>query len=271
MKMTFLWSLPNFKTGQETEIVVRGHACSNGKPFPVFRSVQPIVVTVAALGHTHAGMPNGEIHPEHEDDATIDKSLPTRFQNPQSKVASWCKQRKKMDNPDTYKPPGVSEVLMVKPFRSRGKQRLLESNDASFSSLELLEGLTSNVFVIYTDGTLRTAQEGVLLGYVRQLVLESAGKCGLKVDTAQPICLQDALDGQWTEVFITSSSRLIWPVSRVLLPSGEEAHNGQKDCEIDGFSEFWADPVLTVPGVPYSTPQWQCILDVILNDAGYWR
>ena len=102
---------------------------------------------------------------------------------------------------------------------------------------------------------------------------ESAKKCGLKVDTTKPICLQDAIDGEWSEVFITSSSRLIWPVSRILLPSSEaEACNidGNK-CEIDGFSEFWRDPVLTGPGVRLSAPRWQELLEQILHSAGYKR
>ena len=270
VKLTLLWSLPkdNAKLNAgASEIAVRGHACSSSNPLPVFRSVQPIVVTVAALRHSHEGA-----HTRHhsDDDAVIDTSLPTRFQNPQSKVASWCKQRKKMDNPKTYKPPGVSEVLMVRPNSKLGPTPSL-GTDTHFSSLELLEGLSSNVFVIYKDGTLRTAREGVLYGYVRHLVLQSAEKCGLTVDTNKPISLQDAVDDNWSEVFITSSSRLIWPVSRILLPSGEEPHNGMKQCEIDGFSEFWSDTVLTNTGVISKTPRWQDILDDILRNEGYAR
>ena len=279
IKLTLLWSLPRDitvtnKKPSETSaaIVVRGHACSTGKPVPVFRSVKPIVVTLAALGHD-----GDHAQPSNSDDVNIDENLPTRFQNPQSKVASWCKQRKKMDNPETYKPPGVSEVLMMRPTPTTTDQIMDDSatGGTQFSSLELLEGLSSNVCVIYKDGTLRTAEEGVLFGYVRHLVLESAERCGLKVDTTTPISMQDALDGKWSEVFITSSSRLIWPISRILLPTSEtgecrKPNSSQEECDIEGFSEFWRDPVLTSP-VPISTPQWQDLLEEILRSAGYKR
>lgn len=279
LKLTLLWSLPkgnNPVDADATEtsmssIVVRGHACSSGTSLPVFRSIEPIVVTVAALGHE-----DDQLQETKSDDVNTDTNLPTRFQNPQSKVASWCKQRKKMDNPETYKPPGVSEVLMVRPAAEATVALLDKNGGTRYSSLELLEGLSSNVCVIYKDGTLRTPEEGILFGYVRHLVLESAARCGLKVDTSSPITMQDAIDGKWSEVFITSSSRLIWPISRILLPSSEDEHclneqSNEKVCEIGGFFEFWSDPGLTGPGVPVSTPQWQELLETILHSAGYTR
>ena len=151
-----------------------------------------------------------------------------------------------------------------------------EHNGTPLSSLELLEGLSSNLFVIYKDGTLRTAQEGVLNGYVRHLVLEAAPNCGLRVDTTKPITLQDAVDGKWSEAFITSSSRLIWPISRILLPASEDESCDNSDhidneCEIAGFKEFWCDPALTKPGISVATPQWQDLLDTILHSEGYKR
>ena len=278
IKLTLLWSLPKNITVANKEfseasadIVVRGHACSTGKPVPVFRSVKPIVVTLAAIGHD-----GDHVQPSNSDGVKIDENLPTRFQNPQSKVASWCKQRKKMDNPETYKPPGVAEVLMMRPTTTTtGQIDDIAIRGSQFSSLELLEGLSSNVCVIYKDGTLRTAEEGVLFGYVRHLVLESAERCGLKVDTTTPISMQDALDGKWSEVFITSSSRLIWPISRILLPTSHDeayrkSNSSQEECDIEGFTEFWRDPVLTSL-VPVSTPQWQELLEDILRNAGYKR
>ncbi|CAB9499817.1 Aminotransferase class IV [Seminavis robusta] len=239
LKLTLLWSIPKTtrQQQQESSIVVRGHACSNGKLDSVFQPVQPIVVTGAILKQQN-----------HDVDKDL---LPTRFQNPQSKVASWCKQRKKMDNPETYKPPGVSEVLMLK-----------QNND---DSLELLEGLSSNVFVVYKDGTLRTAHKGVLFGYVRHLVLQFADKCNLQVDTTSAT-LQDAVDGKWSEVFITSSSRLIYPISRILLLKKVDDGSG-------GFEEFWRDPRLTATNdegaLSPPLPKWQELLEEILRSAGY--
>lgn len=290
IKLTLLWSLPKTDTtgsnnnSNNMNIVVRGHACSSTRPIPIFRSVPPIVVTLAALGqHSNHNNDLTTMKDDKDKNVNVDASLPTRFQNPQSKVASWCKQRKKMDNPETYKPPGVSEVLMLRPTTTTTTTK---SQD-DFSSLQLLEGLSSNVFVIYKDGTLRTAEEGVLFGYVRHLVLQASEKCGLKVDTTQPIVLQDALEGKWSEVFITSSSRLIWPISRILLPTenahclqqqlpssdalGSSSSHEHEECDIEGFTEFWKDPVLTGPGVQFSTPQWQALLEEILHTAGYQR
>jgi hypothetical protein len=135
----------------------------------------------------------------------VDASLPTRVSDPQYKVASWTRLRKKMESPETYMPPGVSEVLMVRPSPING-------------DLEVLEGLSSNLFVVYKDGTIRTAQDGVLYGYVRHLVLECAETCCLRLDP-QPIVLHDATAGLWQEAFITSSSRLIYPISKILIHS----------------------------------------------------
>lgn len=134
VRLTLLWS-PSQDTGSH-DIVVRGHVCCSAKPMRVHRPVDPITVTVAAVGH------------DNEENVTVDTSLPTRFRDPQHKVASWARLRKTMEKPETYKPPGVSEVLMVR----QSKQS---------SDLEVLEGLTSNLFVIYKDGTIRTAQDGV--------------------------------------------------------------------------------------------------------------
>jgi Amino-transferase class IV len=262
LKLTLLWSLP--KTKDQTPeamplIIVRGHASSNGRIVPIFEPVQSIVVTVAIL---NSRQPQGYA------------SLPTRFQNPRSKVASWCKQRKLMDNAETFKPAGVSEVLMVRTT----KEESIGEGEIKYTSLELLEGMTSNVFVVYKDGTLRTADDGVLFGYVRHLVLESAAKCHLQVDVSRPIALQDAVDGKWSEVFITSSSRLIYPVSRILLPLryGTPSSKTKRDnhSEWERFVEFWRDPKLTVTGTSDATPaipKWQNLLDEIIRVAGYER
>lgn len=222
IRMTLLWSNDNH------EIIVRGHACCSAKTLAIHQPIQPIVVSVAAKQHD-----------EHEQIITIDTSMPSRVNDPRHKVASWTRIRKQMERPETYKPPGVSEVLML---RSRADNQL-----------EVLEGLSSNVFVIYRDGTLRTASEGVLLGYARHLVLECAERCGLLIDPSKPILLQDAEKGLWQEAFITSSSRLVYPISKVLIHT---------DIEYE-FSEYW---VYESNG---ERPKWQQLLDGILKRGGY--
>jgi hypothetical protein len=233
IRLSLLWSPSTRGDNTNHDIVVRGHACCSAKPMQVHRPVDPITVTIAAIaGHDK----------EH---VMVDTSLPTRVRDPQYKVASWTRLRKKMESPETYMPPGVSEVLMVRPSQING-------------DLEVLEGLSSNLFVVYKDGTIRTAQDGVLHGYVRHLVLECAETCGLKLDP-RPIVLHDATLGLWQEVFITSSSRLIYPISKILMHG-----DNQKE-----FNEFWHDPALTRHACSATKPKWQQLLDEILRRGEY--
>ncbi len=126
------------------------------------------------------------------------KSLPNRYQNaPQAKLSSWCRKRRPLE--ETFKIcKEVGDVIL-----NKGQE-------------ELLEGLTSNVFVVYPGKTLKTAKtEDVLGGYVRHQILECAQDCGYTVDYG-PISVREA--HLWEEVFLTSSIRLIIPVDKVLLP-----------------------------------------------------
>jgi hypothetical protein len=59
----------------------------------------PITVTIAAL----AGKDNEHV--------MVD-AFCRLASDPQYKVASWTRLRKKMESPETYKPTGVSEVLL---------------------------------------------------------------------------------------------------------------------------------------------------------------
>jgi branched-chain amino acid aminotransferase len=85
--------------------------------------------------------------------------------------------------------PGVDELLLV--------------DEAG----AILEGSSSNFFAVL-DGVLRTADEGVLVGTTRSLVLEVAADV-LPI-SLQPVGTTD-LD-RLSEAFITSVSRLVLPV-----------------------------------------------------------
>ena len=241
-RVTLLWSkaLPGpVNHSTFNSILVRGHATSSCKLLNVHDPPEPIVVSIAAHHTT-------EDNSSRNDDGTeLDKSLPTRHANPQNKIASWCRLRKQMEKP-TYKPPGVSEVLMV-------RQRL--DDESNKMRLEVLEGLSSNFFAIYKDGSLRTATEGVLNGYVRHLVLGCASKVGLQVDP-RPIFLSDA--PEWSEAFITSSSRLIYPISKVIIPDDDPTSS-------DPFSVCWTSENV----LPPTMPKWKELLQEVLRTAGY--
>lgn len=284
VRVTLLWSPP--KDDTSTKIVLRGHACSSGRPMMIHSSPEPISVSVAVHKAHHNHHPSDGVgkqqssrasgttsstdtikHLSSSESMDIDVTLPTRLDNPQSKVASWCRERKKMEDPNTYKPEGASEVIMVRP-RTTG-------SDGRGSRMELLEGLSSNVFFVYKDGSLRTAADGILNGYVRHLVLESAKNLDIRLDP-RPIYLDEV--NEWNEAFITSSSRLIFPISKILIPNDDD-ENGKDD---DGgtssttFSEYWTDKVLiqnanrwTNDSLSPAPPVWWRILNDILKAAGY--
>ena len=151
--------------------------------------------------------------------------LPSRQESsfevgPSAKISAWCTSRRPLEGV-RFKPQGVDEVLLV-------RKRIDVGGETDFiDSLEVLEGLTSNLFVIYNDGTVRTAcTSSVLSGYARSVVLQSISSCpGLRaVETAAT--LSDAREGMWSEVFVSSAVRLIVPLRKVILPP----MNGH-DCE----------------------------------------
>jgi hypothetical protein len=233
-------------------IIVRGHATSTCHPMKVYQPHDPIVVSVAVHSDTNIRKAEKGV----VKDATAfleDDALPTRFKNnPHIKVASWCRLRKQMEQP-AYKPPEASEVLMVRPR--------LDDTTTNKVQWEVLEGLSSNFFVIYKDGSLRTATQGVLNGYVRHLVLGSATTVGLTLD-ARPIYLHES--DQWQECFITSSSRLIWPIAQVLLPQ-EENKPDASSKEI-AFVQHWN---YEDGGDQSTSPKWHDLWHAILKAGGY--
>lgn len=102
------------------------------------------------------------------------------------------------------------------------------------------------------------ASSFTVYGFVRHLVLECAERCDLKLDP-RPILLHEASEGLWQEAFITSSSRLIYPIARVLMFDDD-----QKD-----FVEYWRDTALTECTCPVIKPKWRQLLDDILERGGY--
>jgi branched-subunit amino acid aminotransferase/4-amino-4-deoxychorismate lyase len=240
--VTLLWtlSLPRSNddnqaseddSGSSSAIIgVQGHICraasSSGddtdeeEDFPFANyAPQPLTVVVAYDRHGSQNLPNRQPHPR-------------------AKLSDWCRERRPLEdrfrtncyearaNNDAACAVAVDEVLLV-----RQQQ---QGND---DSVILLEGLTSNLFVVYPNGLLRTADDqNVLPGYARHLVLQQAAQMmsprknhnGIrKVDSRTPIQLSEA--DQWQQVFVSSAIRLVVPVGRILVVANER-YNGN-GCE----------------------------------------
>ena len=131
--------------------------------------------------------------------ATKDPLLPARLgEKVRAKSSSWCRRRRPLE--DLFKKDGVSEVLLT---QQNGKDILL------------LEGLTSNLFIGYKDGTLKTPSDRYCLpGYARHLILSCAEEENVKIEVG-PISVNDA--SEWQEVFVTSAIRLIAPINKIVL------------------------------------------------------
>jgi hypothetical protein len=193
--LTLLWELvPSSDDPQRIEINVHGHAFSSLQPAVVQSKDNPNHAIQVSLGCF-----------SDNNDAL---GLPNRFNNlPGAKLSSWCRRRYPLET--LFKQEDIGEVILV-----RGSLR------DDLESLELLEGLTSNLFVICMDGVIRTPPTNLVLGgFVRQLILDIAKTCGYSVQIGT-LFLHDS--SSWQEVFLTSSIRLIIPVSKILLPISKD-------------------------------------------------
>jgi hypothetical protein len=211
LMLTVLWS-PTVMDDKMT--IIRGHATfagttrvlnPNGESPPL-----PISVCLAIPSD-----PSAEalslLPRRHLDDKRFHSS-PAQSVGSNAKVSSWCRNRRPLEV--LFKDSGVGEVLLM----GLGENAATVGGQGFVDSLEILEGLISNLFVIYKDGTVRTAPTTkVLSGYARHLVLGQINQTrGLRLDDQNAPVVGDADD--WSEVFLTSAIRLIVPVNRVLIP-----------------------------------------------------
>ena len=209
--LTLLWEPPvkkmddnvdrNQRMDDAPNIHVLGHAFTSVNAVPI-QTKNPNPFINVAIGRIPY---NDELH----------NDLPTRYLNhPEAKLSSWCKNRRPLEeifksNRSEY---NIGEVILTRMYKdataiaTEGRQKLL--------SVSLLEGLTSNLFVVYDDNVIRTPsfEDSALNGYARHLVLENAQHCGYTVELG-PILLDDVQS--WKEVFVTSSIRLIVPVQNI--------------------------------------------------------
>lgn len=221
MMLTLLWEQPS---DGKNHIVVKGHLFSSQIPsIPLQYNPAPMSASIALPSNTGTHLPN-------------------RYKNlPSAKLSAWCRMRRPLEG--VFKVDGMDEVLLTRPH----------GND-----VQLLEGLTSNVFVICKDGTLRTPDDdGVLGGYARHLVLEAARQLGFPVEVG-PLCMSEL--GSWDHMFCTSAIRLVIPVGQLWIPESNY---------IEGIptqlTSVWAANAEEQPG-----RTWRAIYHEILNIHPYY-
>lgn len=163
-----------------------------------------------------------------------ESALPSRKEHhPEAKLSSWCQVRKPLET--KFKVPyQVDEVFLLDDSNFDAVTKRGSNRTALPANVRILEGLTSNIFVVHQDGTLYTAPDhSVLGGYARQLVMESAIRLDMIVNSSLPVYLKEA--SLWTEVFVTSAIKLVTPVDSVLVP---EDDNGTHPSTL-----LWSQPV----------------------------
>ncbi|KAL3810291.1 hypothetical protein ACHAXA_008659 [Cyclostephanos tholiformis] len=225
LMLTVLWTPSrtdaDSKESEGTKpITIRGHATFSGAqraqfckefslPSPISACLAipryPTAESMLLLPRRHRNDDNDQVQPIQSVGAS-------------AKISSWCRTRIPLEDSTRFKVPqsGVEEVLLV----GRTSDIDFDVEKDFIDSLEILEGLITNFFVIYKDGTVRTAPlPKVLSGYSRHLVLEIINELQeLKLDDSNAPTVQDAKDGVWSEVFVTSAIKLIVPVNRILIP-----------------------------------------------------
>ncbi|POM67605.1 Thioredoxin-like protein, partial [Phytophthora palmivora] len=105
--------------------------------------------------------------------------------NAAAKDSAWVRERKAIYD---RMAPDMEEVILMDPV-----------------TRQLLEGSQTNFYVIQ-DGAVYTAEEGILKGTVRSLVLEVCAENGIPVKLLPPT-LEDV--DKWQGCFISSTSRLV--------------------------------------------------------------
>ena len=116
-------------------------------------------------------------------------------ENALAKDSEWIRQRRELE---LARPEDCNEVILV--------------DDAG----RLFEGLQTNFYVL-KDNRIQTAGHGILEGTVRKLLLEECEKenIGVCLDPPNMADLET-----WQGVFISSTSRLLLPVSEIIYTEG---------------------------------------------------
>jgi len=138
-------------------------------------------------------------------------------------LSVWIEKEKHQRRPDII-PPQVkiagnytSSMMAKWQARKKGYDEIIFTNEEGF----ITEAPTSNVFIVNQDDCLLTAPEDeVLYGITRKSILEIASNEGIKV-RVERIPMSELENAK--EVFLTSSSHLVCPVTKI---DNEPVSNG---------------------------------------------
>ena len=128
-------------------------------------------------------------------------------ENPTIKYTRWALERRGLEQ---GKRPECNEVILADEQKN------------------LYEGLSSNFAIVLNDYTIVTAPEGMVLkGTMMNVVIDIAHRLGIRIRYDLPTI--NMLFGECKAAFITSTSRLLLPLSRIFAPDGKEIRLGSLD------------------------------------------
>ncbi|KAF0698596.1 Aste57867_10790 [Aphanomyces stellatus] len=123
--------------------------------------------------------------------------------NPLVKDLQWAKDREALY---AAMSPNTEEIILMDP-----------------NTRWLYEGSQTNFYVVQNNRVV-TAEEGILKGTMRDLVVESCAALGIPVELRSPRL--DEVD-EWSGAFLTSTSRVLMPIKTFAYPAKEEGgHSG---------------------------------------------
>ena len=210
---TILWH-PRTKQGQQRgDIQVRAHVTELAAKTPTVPTT-PIAATLAT------------IRSPPPDEIWTTSSLPNRRPADglaECKVSSWCRERKPLEQHFQLPYSGTEyvghEIILTQPVQNVVKNNRSNKGIAAITTthLQLLEGLTSNLFLVYPNHVVRTAPTSVVLpGFARNMTLACLHHLGYTVEVNTTISVVGSDFAQalssCQEVFVTSSIKLVVPV-----------------------------------------------------------
>jgi len=109
--------------------------------------------------------------------------------------------------------PQIKSINYLPSFAALNEARKKEAHEALFCPNKfVLEGSTSNFFIVDNDATLITPEQEILPGVTREFVIEIAEDSGIEVKQRE-LPLKEVYESE--EAFITSTSREILPVVKI--------------------------------------------------------